>query len=42
VSVGLLDEHLRHCVVEAAQQGGHEADDKLSEATEAVARLLRS
>jgi DNA-binding FrmR family transcriptional regulator len=42
VSVGLLDEHLRHCVVEAAQQGGSEADEKLSEASEAVARLLRS
>jgi DNA-binding FrmR family transcriptional regulator len=42
VSVGLLDEHLRHCVVEAAQQGGADADEKLSEASEAVARLLRS
>jgi len=42
VSVGLLDEHLRHCVVEAAEHGGAEADEKLSEASEAVARLLRS
>jgi DNA-binding FrmR family transcriptional regulator len=42
VSVGLLDEHLRHCVVEAAAAGGAEADEKLSEASEAVSRLLRS
>ena len=41
VSVGLLDEHLRHCVVEAAQKDG-DADEKLREASEAVARLLRS
>jgi DNA-binding FrmR family transcriptional regulator len=42
VSVGLLDEHLRHCVVEAATKGGSDADEKLTEASEAVSRLLRS
>jgi DNA-binding FrmR family transcriptional regulator len=42
VSVGLLDEHLRHCVVEAAGKGGPEAEEKLAEASEAVSRLLRS
>jgi DNA-binding FrmR family transcriptional regulator len=42
VSVGLLDEHLRHCVVEAAANGGSTADEKLTEASEAVSRLLRS
>lgn len=42
VAVALLDEHLRHCVVRAAQAGGSEADHKIQEASEAIARLVRS
>ena len=42
VSLGLLEEHLSHCVVAAAQVGGREADEKIREATEAIARLVRS
>lgn len=42
VAVGLLDEHLAHCVVDAAKAGGPEADVKLKEASDAIARLLRS
>ena len=42
VAVGLLDDHLRHCVAEAVAAGGREADEKLDEASEAVARLVRS
>ncbi|MBA3410247.1 MAG: metal-sensitive transcriptional regulator [Geodermatophilaceae bacterium] len=41
-SLELLDEHLSHCVVEAAQRGGTEADEKVREASEAIARLVRS
>jgi DNA-binding FrmR family transcriptional regulator len=41
-SLELLDEHLSHCVVEAAQKGGSEAEDKVREASEAIARLVRS
>ena len=41
-SLELLDEHLGHCVVEAAQRGGSEADEKVREASEAIARLVRS
>ena len=41
-SLGLLDEHLAHCVVDAARQGGPESDEKLREASEAIARLVRS
>jgi len=41
-SLELLDEHLSHCVVEAAQQGGDVADQKVREASEAIARLVRS
>jgi DNA-binding FrmR family transcriptional regulator len=42
VSVGLLDDHLRHCVVDAVAGGGAEADRKLTEATAAIERLLKS
>ncbi len=42
VAMGLLDDHMRHCVVEAVAAGGPEADKKLTEATAAVARLIRS
>ena len=42
VALGLLDEHLSHCVVEAAAAGGPEADVKIREASEAIARLVRS
>ena len=41
-SLELLQEHLSHCVVEAAAKGGSEADEKVREASEAIARLVRS
>src|SRR3954467_9906126 len=40
--LGLLDEHLSHCVVDAVAAGGPEADVKLQEASAAIARLVRS
>ena len=42
VALGLLEEHLSHCVVDAAAAGGDEAAVKLKEATDAIARLVRS
>jgi DNA-binding FrmR family transcriptional regulator len=42
VALNLLDEHLNHCVTRAVAQGGDEADDKLAEASAAIARLVRS
>ena len=42
VAVGMLDDHLRHCVADAVSRGGSEADEKLTEATAAVERLLKS
>ena len=42
VSLGLLDEHLSHCVVDAVAAGGDEADAKLKQASAAIARLVRS
>ena len=41
-SLELLDEHLAGCVLDAAARGGKEADDKVREASEAIARLVRS
>ncbi len=41
-SLELLDEHLEHCVKHAVQAGGTEADDKIKEASAAIARLVRS
>ena len=42
VALGLLEEHMSHCVVEAAAAGGPGADAKVREASEAIARLVRS
>jgi DNA-binding FrmR family transcriptional regulator len=42
VSLGLLEEHLSHCVVDAVAAGGPEAEVKLKEASDAIARLVRS
>jgi DNA-binding FrmR family transcriptional regulator len=42
VALGLLDDHLSHCVVDAAAAGGEEADLKMREASAAIARLVRS
>ncbi|MEU2598669.1 metal-sensitive transcriptional regulator [Streptomyces hirsutus] len=38
----LLEEHLRHCVADAALKGGDEIDAKVKEATQAIARMLRT
>ena len=42
LGLGLLDEHMAHCVVNAARQGGPEAEQKLKEASDAIARMVRS
>lgn len=42
VALKLLDEHLAHCVVDAAKKGGPEAEAKVKEASAAIARLVRS
>ena len=41
VALGLLEDHLRHCVMDAARLGGPEADAKITEASQAIARLVR-
>ncbi len=42
VAIGLLDEHLNHCVAEAVAAGGPEGAAKVAEATAAISRLVRS
>jgi DNA-binding FrmR family transcriptional regulator len=43
VAVGLLDQHVRHCVREAADAGDDVAADRMvTEATKAIERLVRS
>jgi DNA-binding FrmR family transcriptional regulator len=42
VALGLLDDHLAHCVVDAARDGRPDADAKLKEASDAIARLVRA
>lgn len=42
VSLGLLDDHLKHCVADALAEGGTHADEKVREASDAIARLVRS
>lgn len=42
VALKLLDEHLAHCVVDAARVGGDDAEAKVREASAAIARLVRS
>ena len=41
-ALGLLEEHLAHCVADAVVQGGEQAEAKVAEASAAIARLVRS
>lgn len=42
VALGLLNDHISHCVVDAAVAGGPQAEAKVKEATAAIARLVQS
>lgn len=42
VALGLLEDHLGHCVAQAIDEGGPEAEAKVKEASAAIARLVRS
>jgi CsoR family transcriptional regulator, copper-sensing transcriptional repressor len=42
VALSLLEDHLGHCVADAMTGGGEVADEKLREASAAIARLVRS
>lgn len=42
VALGLLNDHLSHCVTAAVAAGGPDADAKIKEASAAIERLVRS
>ncbi|WP_084958744.1 metal-sensitive transcriptional regulator [Thermoactinospora rubra] len=42
VALGLLEDHISHCVADAVNVGGPEAEAKVKEASAAIARLVRS
>ena len=42
VALGLLDDHLRHCMTHAAGDPSVDLDHKIDEASAAIARLVRS
>ena len=42
VPLGLLEEHMAHCVANAVATGGDEGAAQLNEASDAIARLVRS
>ena len=42
VALLLLDDHLKHCVYQATQDGGAVADEKIDEASAAITRLVKS
>ena len=42
VALGLLEDHLGHCVTQAVAEGGDAADAKVREVSDAIARLVKS
>lgn len=42
VAIGMLDEHVRHCVAEAMSKDGEQGDRMITEATRAIERLVKS
>jgi DNA-binding FrmR family transcriptional regulator len=42
VALGLLDEHIRHCVSHAVSNGGPGADASIAEAIRAIERLVKA
>lgn len=42
VAFGLLDDHMHHCLVEAARKGGKDKDRKIDEASKAIKRFFRT
>jgi DNA-binding FrmR family transcriptional regulator len=42
VALGLLEDHIGHCVADAVSSGGPQAEEKVKEASAAIARLVRS
>ena len=41
VALGLLDDHMRHCVRDAVEEGDEAAEAKFTEVADAIARFAR-
>ncbi|AUI50241.1 metal-sensitive transcriptional regulator [Arthrobacter crystallopoietes] len=42
VALGLLDDHMKHCLLDATHLGPEAAEAKIQEASDAIARFVRS
>ena len=42
VALGLLEDHVHHCVADALASGSSDAEENVAEATDAIRRLVRS
>ncbi|ENO18268.1 metal-sensitive transcriptional regulator [Schaalia cardiffensis] len=42
VALGLLEDHMNHCVINAAKESDEAGREKIQEATHAIARLVKS
>jgi len=42
VGLGLLEDHMSHCVVDAARESPEAGEEKVQEASAAIARMVRS
>jgi DNA-binding FrmR family transcriptional regulator len=42
VALTMLDDHVRHCVAHAIESGPEAGDDKITEALDVIARLVKS
>lgn len=42
VAIGLLDQHVRHCVAEAMGKDSDQGDKMITEATRAIERLVKA
>ena len=42
VAMSMLDDHVRHCVADAIEQGPESADEKITEALDVITRLVKS
>ncbi|AGS35636.1 hypothetical protein B841_10820 [Corynebacterium maris DSM 45190] len=42
VALALLEDHIDHCVADAVEEGGEMAEEKLTEAMDAIRRMVKS
>ncbi len=40
--MSMLDDHVRHCVADAIEQGPEAGDEKITEALDVISRLVKN